>query len=42
MLNLPTAEDASDISYSYRTKRLKDTVSFAMNGGKQSAYMKNT
>ena len=40
MLNLPTAEDASDISYSYRTKRLQKVVNEAMQDGKQCAYIK--
>ncbi len=40
MLNLPTAEDASDISYSYRTKRLQKVVNEAMHDGKQCAYLK--
>lgn len=40
MINLPNSEDASDISYSYRTKKLADTIKNAMHEGKQCAYLK--
>ena len=41
MINLPNAEDASDISYSHRTKRLQDTIKIAMKEGKQCASIKS-
>lgn len=39
MINIPNAEDASDISHSYRTKRLQDTIKSAMHQGKQCCYL---
>ena len=39
MINIPTAEDASDISHSYRTKNLQDTIKRAMQNGKQCCYL---
>ena len=40
MLNLPNAEDASEIAYSYRTKKLQDVITTAMHDGKQCACIK--
>tara|TARA_B110000908_G_C10227053_1_gene438508 strand:- start:781 stop:1011 length:231 start_codon:yes stop_codon:yes gene_type:complete len=39
MINIPNAEDASDISHSYRTKNLQDTIKRAMHEGKQCCYL---
>tara|TARA_R110000744_G_scaffold326992_4_gene432720 strand:- start:695 stop:925 length:231 start_codon:yes stop_codon:yes gene_type:complete len=39
MINLPNAEDATDIAHSYRTKRLQDVIKQAMQEGKQCVYI---
>lgn len=39
MINLPTASDATDIAYSYRTKMLQDKVKEAMQSGKQCTFL---
>ena len=41
MINIPNAEDASDISHSYRTKVLQDAIQDAMKRGKQCCYLKS-
>lgn len=41
MINIPNAEDASDISHSYRTKVLQDAIQGAMKRGKQCCYLKS-
>ena len=41
MINVPSAEDAIDISHSYRTKILQDAIKNAMQNGKQCCYLKS-
>ena len=41
MINIQNAEAASDISHSYRTKRLQDTIKSAMQQGKQCCYLQD-
>lgn len=39
MINVPNAEDASDISHSYRTEILQDAIKRAIHEGKRCCFL---